>query len=384
MYKRTLGQRIFDAAGQFPVIALFGPRQSGKTTLARSLFPDFVYINLELFEEQGLAIEDPRGFLERFRNARGVILDEIQKTPQLLSYIQVEVDEKAVAGRFILTGSQNLLLNQHVSQSLAGRVALFTLLPLSIEELRQADALPSTAAEMIFQGFYPRLHLHHIDPIIFAESYVRTFVERDVRDLQQIASLYDFQKFMRLCAARIGQLLNLSDLANDAGVSLPTVKSWLSVLEASYVLFLVQPHHANFNKRLVKMPKLYFYDTSLACHLLRLTSVDDVYDHYLRGELFESMILSDFLKKRFHQALPPNVYFWRDKSGHEVDCLLEEGAKLYPIEIKSSATIQPDLFSGLQKWCELAGYPSGFGTVIYAGEEEQKRPGGQLLSWRML
>lgn len=384
MFHRTLESKLLELKKQFPVLALFGPRQSGKTTLARTLFPNYRYVNLESFEEQEFAIEDPKGFLMRFQQEEGVILDEIQKTPKLLSYIQIEVDEKQPFGRFVITGSQNILLNQHLSQTLAGRVALLTLLPFSIEELREASKLPATAAEAIFRGFYPRGYHHFVDPVVFAESYIRTYVERDVRDIQQVTSLLEFQKFMRLCAARIGQLLDLTSLSKDAGISLPTVKSWLSVLEASYIIFLLQPHHVNFNKRLVKMPKLYFYDTSLACHLLRITSADDVYEHYLRGGLFESMILSDLLKKRYHQALPPNIYFWRDKSGHEIDCLIEEGTRLIPMEIKSSATVQPDLFHGLLKWCELAGVPSSTGTLIYAGEENLERKWGQLLSWKSL
>lgn len=384
MFKRTLERKLLEIKEQFPVLALFGPRQSGKTTLARTLFPTYRYVNLESFEEQEFAIEDPKGFLMRFQQEEGVILDEIQKTPKLLSYIQVEVDEQQPLGRFVITGSQNILLNHQLSQTLAGRVALLTLLPFSIEELRDASKLPNTAAEAIFRGFYPRGYHHPIDPVVFAESYIRTYVERDVRDIQQITSLLEFQKFMRLCAARIGQLLDLTDLSKDAGISLVTVKSWLSVLEASYIIFLVQPHHANFNKRLVKMPKLYFYDTSLACNLLRITSADAVYEHYLRGGLFESMILSDYLKKCYHHGLPPNVYFWRDKLGNEVDCLLEEGARLTPIEIKSSATIQSDMFNGLVKWCDLAQISPSSGTIVYAGEEKLERKQGKVLSWKML
>ncbi len=313
-----------------------------------------------------------------------MILDEIQKAPKLLSYIQIEVDEHLPLGRFVITGSQNILLNHQLSQTLAGRVALLTLLPFSIEELRDASKLPATAAEAIFHGFYPRGYHHPIDPVVFAESYIRTYVERDVRDIQQITSLLKFHKFMRLCAARIGQLLDLTDLSKDAGISLATVKSWLSVLEASYIIFLVQPHYANFNKRLVKMPKLYFYETSLACNLLRITSADAVYEHYLRGGLFESMILSDYLKKCYHRGLPPNVYFWRDKLGNEIDCLLEEGSRLTPIEIKSSATIQSEMFNGLIKWCDLAQIPSSSGTVVYAGEETMERKLGKVLSWKQL
>lgn len=384
MFKRSLEEKILEVSRQFPVVALFGPRQSGKTTLARSLFPSYRYVNLEAFEEREFAMTDPRGFLIRFQEEQGVILDEIQKTPKLLSYIQLEVDQNQPLGRFIITGSQNILLNHQVNQTLAGRVALMTLLPLSIQEMRQAQILPSTAVQAIFRGSYPRVYAQSADPVIFAESYMRTYVERDVRDIQQITSLLKFQKFMRLCAARIGQLLDLTNLSKEAGISLPTVKAWLSILEASYIIFLLQPHHANFSKRVVKMPKLYFYDTSLACHLLRLTNADDVYDHYLRGGLFESMILSDYLKKRFHHGLPPNVYFWRDKIGNEVDCILEEGSRLTPIEIKSSATIQSEMFEGLNKWCNWAGVDPSLAQVVYAGEENQTRKQGQIVSWKVL
>lgn len=384
MFQRTLENKLIDLKKQFPVLALFGPRQSGKTTLARTLFSEYEYVNLESFEEQEFAITDPKGFLSRFQGKKGVILDEIQKTPQLLSYIQIEVDKEDSVGKFIITGSQNILLNHHVNQTLAGRVALMTLLPFSIEELRIANQLPSTAQEAIFRGFYPRVYHHTVDPIVFAESYIRTYVERDVRDIQKVTSLLEFQKFMRLCAARIGQLLDLTALSRDAGISLPTVKAWLSVLEASYIIFLLQPHHTNFNKRLVKMPKLYFYDTALACNLLRLTSPHDVYDHYLRGGLFESMILSDFLKKRYHRGLPPNVYFWRDKLGTEIDCLLEEGSHLSPVEIKSSATIQTEMFDNLTKWCHWASLDPASGVVVYAGEERQDRKMGHICPWKEL
>lgn len=384
MFERLLKHKLLELKEQFPVLAIFGPRQSGKTTLARALFPDYRYVNLEDFEEQEFVNSDAKGFLQRFSGEKGVIFDEIQKTPRLLSYIQIEVDERNQPGRFVLTGSQNILLNQQVSQTLAGRVALTTLLPLSIEELRAAHALPETAQEAIFRGFYPRSYHHHVDPIVFADSYIRTYLERDVRDITQVASLSDFQKFMRLCAARIGQLLNLSDLATSAGISLPTVKSWLSILEASYVIFFLQPYFVNFNKRLVKMPKLYFYDTALACHLLRLMNADDVYDHYLRGSLFESMIVSDLMKKRFSRCLPPNLYFWRDKSGMEIDVICEESGKMTAMEIKSSATIQADMFDGLEKWAHISHSPLDQGILIYGGAEEQKRKQGQILSWKLL
>jgi len=382
--ERAISPKLLKLSGQFPVLALFGPRQSGKTTLAKSLFPHYRYINLESFEEQEFAATDPKGFLARLSKEEGVILDEIQKSPKLLSYIQIEVDEQGKLGRFILTGSQNILLNQQVSQTLAGRTALTTLLPFSIEELRAADALPNNFQEAIFQGFYPRIYHDRVDPIVFAESYVRTYVERDVRDIKQVASLAEFQKFMRLCAARTGQLLNLTSLATEAGLSLATVKAWLSILEASYIIFLLQPYHVNYNKRLVKAPKLYFYDTSLVCNLLRLTRPEDVYDHYLRGGLFESMIVSDLLKNRYNEVLPPNAYFWRDKNGNEIDCVLEEGGKTVPIEIKSSATITSNLFDNLKKWSALTGTPQEQGRVIYGGTEEQQRLQGHVISWKMI
>lgn len=381
---RTIAPHLLELAKQFPVLALLGPRQSGKTTLARTLFPHYRYINLEAFEEQEFAETDGRGFLARFQKEEGIILDEIQKAPRLLSYIQIEVDELQPLGRFILTGSHNILLNQHLSQTLAGRAAFTTLLPFEIEELRSAGYLPDTMQQTLFKGFYPRVYQHHVNPVVFAESYIRTYIERDVRDIKQITSLTDFQKFMRLCAGRIGQLLNITALANEAGLSVPTVKSWLSILEASYVIFFLQPYHRNFNKRIVKMPKLYFYDTSLACHLLRITNVEDIFAHYSRGSLFESMVISNMMKQRYHRTLPPNAYFWRDKSGHEIDCLLDEGHKIIPMEIKSSSTISNDMLAGVAKWISFADVPVGQATVIYGGDERQCRTTGHFLPWKLI
>lgn len=383
MIPRTLEIKLLELAKQFPAIAVLGPRQSGKTTLVKTLFPHYKYVNLESFEEREFSEFDSKGFLARFQDSQGVIFDEIQKSPKLISYLQIEIDKNPHLGKFILTGSQNILLNQHISQTLAGRIALTTLLPFSIEELQNANKLPPTATEALFKGFYPRVHNHSLDPVIFYESYSRTYLERDVRDIKNIASLSDFQRFMKLCAGRIGQLLNLSSLATEAGLSLPTVKSWLSILEASYVIFLLQPYHVNFNKRLVKMPKLYFYDSALACSLLNITNPSDVYNYYQRGSLFESMVVSNFLKNRYHRGLPPNLYFWRDKLGNEIDLIIENGSCIEAVEIKSSETINSNLFDGLIKWAHITGNKEN-STLVYAGSENQIRTPGNVLSWSCL
>ncbi|HNA63044.1 MAG TPA: ATP-binding protein, partial [Rhabdochlamydiaceae bacterium] len=294
--KRKIADRVIKVSQQFSVVGILGPRQSGKTTLAKVLFPTYKYLNLEELDTRRFAGEDPRRFLKSLEHEQGVILDEIQRVPELLSYIQVHVDEWQKKGFFILTGSENILLNHHINQTLAGRIALITLLPLSIEELKDASLLTQELDEVLFQGFYPSLYAKKIDSREWIQSYIQTYVERDVRQLKEIMDLTIFQKFLRLCAGRVGQLLDLTSIGNDCGISAHTVRSWLSVLEATYVIFLLQPHHKNFNKRIIKTPKLYFYDTSIACHLLSIQSPKELQTHYLRGHLFESMILADLFK----------------------------------------------------------------------------------------
>lgn len=382
--ERKITPRLKKISAQFPVIGILGPRQSGKTTIAKALFPSYKYFNLEELDTRFFAQEDPRRFLKALEKEEGVILDEIQRVPDLLSYIQAHVDDWQKPGFFVLTGSENILLNYHISQTLAGRIALVTLLPLSLEELDQASLLPKELEKAIFQGFYPPVHAKKIDAKDWIQSYIQTYIERDVRQLKQIADLSLFQKFLQLCAGRIGQLLDLTSIGNDCGITAHTVRSWLSVLEATYVIFLLQPHHKNFNKRVIKAPKLYFYDTAIACHLLSIQSSNDLLTHYLRGGLFESLILSDLLKQRFNAGLIPNLYFWRDKSGHEVDCILEHGTRLVPVEIKSSETISSDFFISLMKWNQLAGNDPSNGYVVYGGGEKQIRTQGTALSWRQL
>lgn len=382
--ERQIAPRVKKLSAQFPVLGILGPRQSGKTTLAKALFPHYKYINLEELDTRRFAAEDPRRFLKSLEEEKGCILDEIQRAPDLLSYIQVHVDEWQKAGFFILTGSENILLNHHINQTLAGRIALITLLPLSLEELQDASLRPHRMEEMLFRGFYPSLYAKKFETREWISSYIQTYIERDVRHLKQIADLSLFQKFLQLCAGRIGQLLDLTSIGNDCGISAHTVRSWISVLEATYVIFLLHPHHKNFSKRIIKAPKLYFYDTAIACHLLSIQSPDDLVKHYLRGGLFESMILADILKQRFNAGLPPNLYFWRDKAGLEVDCLIENGDNLVPIEIKSGETINSDFFSNLVKWSHLTGNDPSNSYVVYGGKEQQARSQGMILSWTEL
>lgn len=384
LIRRKIAPRLKKLSTQFSVLGILGPRQSGKTTLAKALFSHYKYINLEELDTRRFASEDPRRFLKSLEGVSGVILDEIQRAPDLLSYIQVHVDEWQKPGFFILTGSENILLNQHINQTLAGRIALVTLLPLSLEELQEASLLSTEMEEVLFRGFYPSLYAKTFDSREWIQNYIQTYIERDVRQLKQITDLSIFQKFLQLCAGRIGQLLDLTSIGNDCGITAHTVRSWLSVLEASYVIFLLHPHHKNFSKRLIKTPKLYFYDSAIACHLLSIQSPKELIAHYLRGGIFESMVLSDLVKRRFNAGLSPNLYFWRDKSGLEIDCLLEKGPCLIPIEIKSGETLSPDFFSSLVKWNQLAGNNPSNSYVIYGGREKQERSQGVALSWLQL
>lgn len=382
--KRKMAERLEKLSRQFAVIGILGPRQSGKTTLAKVLFPSHKYMNLEELDTRDFATEDPRKFLKSFEGKEGVILDEIQRAPGLLSYIQAHVDQSPKPGFFILTGSENILLSHHINQTLAGRIALATLLPLSISELKEASLLPKNLEEAMFKGFYPSIHAKKIDSQEWIQSYVRTYIERDVRQLKQIIDLSLFQKFLCLCAGRIGQLLDFTSIGNDCGISTNTVRSWISILEATYVIFLLHPHHKNFNKRLVKSPKLYFYDTAIACHLLSIQTHQDLMAHYLRGGLFESFILADFHKKRFNSGFIPNIYFWRDKVGHEVDCLIDQGTHLIPVEMKSGETINSSYFTNLEKWNHLAKAKASNSFVVYGGDRNQERSAGNAVSWSSL
>lgn len=380
MFTRDITKKVRALAKQFPVIALLGPRQSGKTTLSRLLFNKHIYLTLEDLDIAEFATNDPRGFFEKYKNSHGIILDEIQNTPELLSYIQGYVDKEKKDGYFIITGSQNFLLNESITQTLAGRIALCTLLPLSVHELQQNEILMHNIESLLFKGSYPAVYSKKISPLDLFPNYIRTYIERDVRQLKQVHDVSLFQRFIKLCAGRIGQLLNLSALGDECGISSVTVRSWLSLLEQSYIIFLLQPHHKNFNKRLVKASKLYFYDTGLACSLLGIESEDQLWTHYLRGGLFESLILSDLMKQRYNQGRLPSIYFWRDKMGHEMDCIIEKASKLIPVEIKSGKTITNEFFDNLKYWYELT-KSKNKGFVVYAGNDNQKRSIGTVMSW---
>jgi predicted AAA+ superfamily ATPase len=380
MIPRTASDILLRLAAGFPVIVVTGPRQSGKTTLARSTFPDRRYASLEDPNERAFAREDPVGFLSRFPD--GAVLDEVQHCPDLLSYLQTRVDREQSMGRYVLTGSQNFALMSRITQSLAGRAGIVQLLPFSLTELKRANRLPENLNDVLFRGLYPPLHDREIDAPIWYASYVATYLERDVRQIASIQDLGLFQRFVRLCAARTGQLLNLSSLANDCGIAQGTARSWLGVLQASYIAFLLPPHHRNFGKRLVKTPKLYFHDTGLAAALLNVQGPDHMAVHPARPALFETLIVNELLKQRFHAALNSNLFFWRDNTGNEIDVLREQGPTLEAVEIKSGQTVQDEHFAGLRRWAAVAASAAGPASLVYGGSESYVRNGFRVVSWR--
>lgn len=380
MIHRAISNKLKKLASKFPVVSLIGPRQSGKTTLVRNVFSKLDYVSLEDLDMRDFALRDPKGFLASYK--KGVIIDEVQRAPNIFSYIQTIIDEKNISGQFILTGSQNILLQKNLSQSLAGRVAILKLLPLSFEELKNSQKKIGSVEQYLFNGFYPRIYDKKIDPVDWYPNYIQTYIERDVRLIKNIGDLSTFQKFVKMCAGRIGQILNLSSLGNECGISHNTAKSWLSILESSYIVFLLKPYYKNFNKRLVKMPKLYFYDTGLACSLLGIQNEKQLFTHYIKGGLFESFVISEIFKKRFNLGMDPSCYYWRDKSGNEIDCLIDEADKLLQIEIKSGKTISSDFFVGLQYWKKIVGKTNTNFYVIYGGDIDQKRTDVKIINWK--
>lgn len=377
MIKRSITPKIKKLSSLYPVIAITGPRQSGKTTLARELFPKHLYLNLENLDLLAAARVDPRSFL-RLGSKQKIIIDEIQKLPDLFSYIQVEVDEQKISGQFIITGSQQFDLSEKISQSLAGRVANFVLLPLAISEIGRVPEY----ARLAIDGFYPRVYDRPVPPKDYYRDYLSTYVERDIRQIKNIGDLSSFQRFLQLVSGRVGQIVNLSSLASDTGVSHRTVESWLSVLEASYIIFRLQPYFQNFGKRVIKSPKLYFYDTGLLCYLLGINSPGELNTHFATGHIFENIVIADYLKRVFNSRSSEKLYFFRDNNGLELDLVVDRGKIQTGIEIKSSKSFNPEMLANLNAWQKINPRADKSGYLIYNGEIEQKIGNNKIVNWK--
>jgi len=382
MIARSAQTTLQRLAKGFPVVALTGPRQSGKTTLARATFTGKAYVSLENPDERAFADNDPKRFLARFPD--GAILDEVQRCPALLSWLQGWVDERQRMGDFILTGSAQLALVAGVSQSLAGRVGRVELLPLSHHELAAANASAASLEDTLFKGAYPALYDRPVQASDWFANYVATYIERDVRQWLAVRDLSLFQRFVKMCAARSGQLLNLAALGADCGISAVTAREWLSVLEASYLVIRLPPYHRNFGKRLVKTPKLYFLDTGLMAWLLGIRDASSLLTHAARGQLFETWVVSELVKQRFNAGQSADLFFWRDNVGNEVDVVYETVQGLQAIEIKSGTTVASDWFQGVGKWCSWVGEEALSPILVYGGQDTHERQGGQVLSWQAL
>jgi len=380
MIPRDAAATLVRLSKGFPVLAITGPRQAGKTTLAKLVFNEKPYVSLENPDEREFAQNDPKRFLARF--PQGAILDEVQRCPQLLSWLQGWVDERGLMGDFVLTGSAQFDLVAGITQSLAGRVGRVELLPLSAAELAATGELPKSLSTMLFKGCYPALYDRQVAPQDWFGNYIATYVERDVRQLIAIRDLGQFQTFVKMCAARTGQLLNLASLGADCGISAVTARQWLSVLETSYIVTLLRPHHRNFGKRLVKTPKLYFLDAGLAAWLLGIRNAETLETHAARGPLFESWVIGELYKQRLNAGQPLDLYFWRDSTGYEVDLIIETATGLKPVEIKSGSTYSPDWTSGLHRWQALAGADSLKPALVYGGDQSYEREGLEVWGWK--
>lgn len=382
MIERDIAGRLLFLIEKFPIVTLTGPRQSGKSTLLKNILTDYHYVSLEDPDLMAFARDDPRSFIRTY--ADKTIIDEAQRVPALFSYLQTHTDLAGREGMYCLAGSHNFLLMESISQSLAGRTAILKLLPFSHSEMCNAKILPKTTDEEIFYGSYPRIFDKSIAPTDYYPPYIQTYLERDVRTLKNIGNMSDFLRFTQLCAGRIGQLLNLSSLANDCSISVSTASAWLSILETSYICYTLRPDHTNYTKRLVKTPKLYFYDTGLACALLGIRSAMQVNTHYLRGALFENLVINEFIKAALHRGQEPVLSFWRDKMGLELDLVsyCEEQIEVY--EIKSGATYSSDFFKNLTKWAKLSGFRPEQCHVIYDGEMDLTTIEGHVHAWKTL
>jgi predicted AAA+ superfamily ATPase len=378
--KRRITALIESQKHKFPILALTGPRQSGKTTLLKEIFEDYEYVSLENPNNRLFASQDPVGFLNQYHQK--VILDEVQRVPELFSYLQERVDNSKIMGQYILSGSQNFHLLNSITQSLAGRVALFKLLPLDFSELKDANLLSETYIAAAKKGFYPAIYDRDIDPNIFYKNYVQTYIEKDVTELLNIKDLKLFRTFLSLCAGRAGQLLNFSSLANECDISHNTAKAWLSILESSYIIFLLQPYHNNFNKRVVKTPKLYFYDTGLLNYLLGIKTEEALIENRLKGNIFENMIIAEYQKMNHHLYLDQEHYFWQDSNGNEVDLLMKNNKGFSVFEVKTTQTVTSKLFDKMDLFEKIASPAKVEKTLIYGGEKDENRSNYKVTSWK--
>lgn len=379
LVRREIEPHLRRLAGEYPVVTVTGPRQSGKTTLCKMAFPSIDYVSLENPDDRRFAVDDPRGFLAN--HGQPLIIDEVQRCPELLSFIQGIVDEKRETGQYVLTGSSQFELLHSISQSLAGRTALLKLLPFTYAEAYRGTS--PQINELLYRGFYPGIHDRSLNPAEAYSFYVETYLERDVRTLLNVKDRLTFEQFIRVVAGYTGRILNMTALATDIGVSVPTVKSWLSVLEASFIISFLPPHHLNFRKRLLKSPKLYLVDSGLACNLLGIANASQLATHPLRGALFETYVHGELRKLKLNQATEPRLFFFRDSAGHEVDIIDDHGANVRPIEIKSGATLKRDFFAGLDYYRGLN--PScERGLLIYGGEGNQGRTTFEVLDFRSI
>lgn len=379
MLERDIEHKLLEMATKFPVVAITGPRQSGKTTLCKKLFDEYTYVTLENPDTREFAQNDPKGFFEKYNSE--IIIDEIQNVPNLFSYIQTHVDESGKTGQFILTGSQNFLLFEKITQSLAGRVYIYHLLPFSQQELKRNYEL--TLNEALFKGGYPRIFHKKIEPNDYFPSYIQTYIERDVRTIFNIRDLNNFNSFLKICASRIGQLFNATSIGNELGVDYKTIQHWLTILESSFIIYRLQPYFQNFNKRIVKSPKIYFYDTGLVCHLLGIRSKEEIDIHFIKGSLFENYCITEHLKYSLNKGVSQTHYFWRDNTGNEIDLLID-GIKKKIFEIKSGRTIKSDFFKGLTKFEQFAKDVQLVKHVIYGGEESRNQFDTKIIPWNKL
>lgn len=382
MVNRLISDKIKDLLGKFPIVTLTGARQCGKSTLLKNLLPEYRYVSLEDPDMRRAVSGDPRSFLDNFSDR--TIIDEAQYVPELFSYIQTKVDDENRPGMYVLSGSHNFLLMESVTQSLAGRVAILKLAPFSISELRSAGMLPDNPSELILNGGYPRVYDWKISPEDYYPNYVMTYLERDVRLLRNINDFSRFELFLRLCASRVGQQISFTALSNECGISVQTAKDWISILESSYLVFRLPPYYKNFGKRLVKTPKLYFYDTGLVCSLLGLQTSSQMMFSDMKGALFENLVIADMLKKSLFAGKQPQLYYWRDSNGNEVDLLEENGGQLNACEIKSGSSLRLDWFRGLDGFAALSGIDASGKSVIYAGDFNYLTESGKFVSWKEL